>query len=47
MAEYKEIKGFQVQTRSSDPGPTEAQVGDFYYNSSEGLFKNVKDGEFA
>ena len=44
MAGYKEIKGFHVQTRSSDPGPTEAQVGDFYYNSSTGQFKNIGAG---
>ena len=41
MSEYKGIKGFQVQTRTSDPGPTEAQTGDFYYNSTTGQFKTV------
>ena len=44
MSEYKGIKGFQVQTRSEDPSPTEVQVGDFYYNSSTGQFKTVNDG---
>ena len=44
MSEYKGIKGFQVQTRSEDPSPTEAQVGDFYYNSTTGLFKTINDG---
>ena len=44
MAEYKGIKGFQVQTRTEDPGPTEAQPGDFYYNSSTGQFKTVNTG---
>ena len=44
MAGYKEIKGFQVQTRSEDPSPTEAQVGDFYYNSTTGQFKAISDG---
>ena len=44
MAGYKEIKGFQVQTRTEDPSPTEAQTGDFYYNSSTGQFKNVFTG---
>jgi len=44
MAEYKGIKGFQVQTRSEDPGPTEAQPGDFYYNSSTGQFKTINAG---
>ena len=44
MAGYKEIKGFQVQTRSEDPSPTEVQVGDFYYNSSTGQFKTINDG---
>ena len=44
MAGYKEIKGFQVQTRTEDPSPTEAQPGDFYYNSTTGQFKTVNDG---
>ena len=44
MSEYKGIKGFQVQTRTEDPGPTEAQAGDFYYNSTTGQFKNVNTG---
>ena len=44
MAGYKEIKGFQVQTRTADPGPTEAQPGDFYYNSTTGQFKTVNLG---
>ena len=44
MSEYKGIKGFQVQTRSEDPGPTEAQSGDFYYNSTTGQFKAINAG---
>ena len=44
MSEYKGIKGFQVQTRTEDPGPTEAQTGDFYYNSTTGQFKTVNSG---
>jgi len=44
MSEYKGIKGFQVQTRDGDPPSSEAQVGDFYYNSSTGQFKNISDG---
>tara|TARA_R100001509_G_scaffold120077_1_gene74363 strand:+ start:132 stop:1124 length:993 start_codon:yes stop_codon:yes gene_type:complete len=44
MAEYKGIKGFQVQTRTEDPSPTEAQVGDFYYVSSTGQFKTISGG---
>ena len=44
MSEYKGIKGFQVQTRTEDPSPTEAQTGDFYYNSSTGQFKTVNTG---
>ena len=44
MSEYKGIKGFQVQTREQDPSPTEAQVGDFYYNSTTGQFKNIGSG---
>ena len=44
MAEYKGIKGFQVQTRTEDPGPTEVQPGDFYYNSTTGQFKTITAG---
>jgi len=44
MSEYKGIKGFQVQTREQDPSPTEAQTGDFYYNSSTGQFKQINTG---
>ena len=44
MSEYKGIKGFQVQTRSEDPTPTEVQTGDFYYNSSTGQFKVISEG---
>ena len=44
MSEYKGIKGFQVQTRDGDPPSSEAQVGDFYYNSSAGKFKNITSG---
>ena len=44
MSEYKGIKGFQVQTRSSDPTPTEVQTGDFYYNSTTGQFKTLNTG---
>ena len=47
MSEYKGIKGFQVQTRTEDPSPTEAQIGDFYYNSSTGQFKNISNGSAA
>ena len=44
MSEYKGIKGFQVQTRTEDPSPTEAQTGDFYYNSTTGQFKTINTG---
>jgi len=44
MSEYKGIKGFQVQTRTEDPSPTEAQIGDFYYNSATGQFKTINVG---
>ena len=44
MSEYKGIKGFQVQTRTEDPSPTEVQTGDFYYNSSTGQFKTINSG---
>ncbi len=39
MAEYKGIKGFQIQTRTEDP--SDGIVGDFYYNSTTGQFKNI------
>ena len=39
MAEYKGIKGFQVQTRTEDP--SEGIAGDFYYNSTSGEFKTI------
>ena len=42
MSEYKGIKGFQVQTRTTDP--SEPIIGDFYYNSSTGQFKNIASG---
>ena len=42
MSEYKGIKGFQVQTRTTDP--SEPIIGDFYYNSSTGQFKNISSG---
>ena len=42
MAEYKGIKGFQIQTRTEDP--SEGITGDFYYNSSSGQFKNIVAG---
>jgi len=44
MSEYKGIKGFQVQTRTEDPSPTEVQTGDFYYNSATGQFRNIVAG---
>ena len=44
MSEYKGIKGFQVQTRDGDPPSSEAQIGDFYYNSATGTFKNTVSG---
>ena len=42
MAEYKGIKGFQVQTRTEDP--SEGIAGDFYYNSTSGEFKTINSG---
>ena len=42
MAEYKGIKGFQVQTRTEDP--SEGIAGDFYYNSTTGVFKTISAG---
>jgi hypothetical protein len=44
MSEYKGIHGFQIQTRTEDPSPTETQTGDFYYNSGSGQFKAVNIG---
>ena len=43
MSEYKGIKGFQVQTRTENPGPTEAQM-EILYNSTSGQFKTVNTG---
>ena len=42
MSEYKGIKGFNVQTRTEDP--SEPIIGDFYYNSTTGQFKNISNG---
>ena len=42
MSEYKGIKGFQVQTRIEDP--ENPIIGDFFYSSSAGRFKNVANG---
>ena len=42
MANYKDIHGFNVQSKSSDPATGIA--GDMYYNSTSGQFKAIKDG---
>ncbi len=42
MSEYKGIKGFNVQTRIEDP--ENAIIGDFFYSSSAGRFKNISSG---
>jgi hypothetical protein len=42
MANYKSIKGFEIQSRSSDPD--NPIVGDLYYNTSAGAFKAVGAG---
>ena len=42
MANYKDIHGFNIQSKSSDP--TTGIAGDMYYNSSTGQFKAIKDG---
>ena len=42
MSDYKGIKGFQVQTRIQDP--ENPIIGDFFYSSSAGKFKNVANG---
>ena len=42
MSEYKGIKGFQIQTRDDDPD--NGIAGDFYYNSSTGVFKTITTG---
>jgi len=39
MAEYQAIKGFQVQARTEDPD--NPILGDFYYNSTTGQYKNI------
>ena len=43
MATFKGIKGFTVQTLSSDP-TTAGSVGQFYYNSTSNTFKYVQPG---
>ena len=42
MANYKDIHGFNIQSKSSDP--TTGIAGDMYYNSTSGQFKAIKDG---
>jgi len=42
MANYKDIHGFNIQSKSSDPATGIA--GDMYYNSSTGQFKAIKSG---
>tara|TARA_R110000737_G_scaffold136052_1_gene167008 strand:+ start:193 stop:1170 length:978 start_codon:yes stop_codon:yes gene_type:complete len=43
MTTYKGIKGFTVQTLSSDP-TTPASIGQIYYNSTSNVFKYVSPG---
>jgi hypothetical protein len=43
MATYKGIKGFKVDSLTSDP-TTEDSVGQFYYNSTSNAFKYVQPG---
>jgi len=43
MAKYKEIKGFTVQTLSSDPS-TPSSIGQVYYNSTTNTLKYVSVG---
>lgn len=40
MANYKDIKGFNIQSKSTNP--TTGIAGDMYYNSSTGQFKAIK-----
>jgi hypothetical protein len=42
MANYKDIHGFNIQSKSSDPAT--GTVGDMYYNSTTGQFKAIKQG---
>tara|TARA_A100001011_G_scaffold130436_1_gene137477 strand:- start:30 stop:1037 length:1008 start_codon:yes stop_codon:yes gene_type:complete len=42
MANYKDIHGFNIQSKSSDP--TTGIAGDMYYNSTTGQFKAIKEG---
>ena len=46
MATYKGIKGFKVDSLTSDP-TTEDSVGQFYYNSTSNAFKYVQPGGVA
>ena len=43
MAKYKEIKGFTVQTVTSDPSAASA-IGQIFYNETSGTFKAVTVG---
>jgi hypothetical protein len=46
MADYKEIKGFNVQTISSDPSTI--NEGDIWYNSTSGKLKaGIQAGTWA
>jgi len=44
MAEYKEIKGFQVQTRSSDPVPFAQELADNPYAGTWSSGANANTG---
>ena len=46
MATYKGIKGFKVDSLTSDPTTT-GSVGQFYYNSTSNAFKYVQPGGVA
>ena len=46
MATYKGIKGFKVDSLTSDPTTT-GSVGQFYYNSTSNAFKYVQPGGIA
>ena len=46
MADYKEIKGFNVQKISSDP--SNILIGDIWYNSTSGALKvGVQSGAWS
>jgi hypothetical protein len=43
MADYKEIKGFKVQSLASDPSATASTEGQVWYNTTSNTLKVIVD----